>query len=89
LKVASDSPVALYYEYLSAASGLPPFDVRVDDSLLVTTDKTVSKEAESYRSAVRELPFEVTRGKKVVRVKVQGPVGGGAAGLLALRTIRI
>jgi hypothetical protein len=89
LKVASDSPIALYYEYISAANGPTPFEVRVDDSLLITTDKIVSKEAESFRGAVRELPTEVIRGKQTVRVKVQAPAGGGAAKLLALRMIRI
>jgi DUF1680 family protein len=89
LKIASESPVALYYEYVGAASGPAPFEVRVDDALLVTSDKIVSTETESVRSSILAFPPEVIQGKQTVRVKVQAPAGSGPGKLLALRTIRI
>ncbi|RXG12002.1 hypothetical protein DSM03_10799 [Leeuwenhoekiella aestuarii] len=84
----SQTDLSLLVRYWGAEWGGRKFDIYIDDQKLVTEDNTKRWEQSLFKDMVYEIPNELVKGKKQIRVKFQALPYNTAGAVYSIRLLR-
>ncbi|MFD2828210.1 beta-L-arabinofuranosidase domain-containing protein [Leeuwenhoekiella polynyae] len=84
----SQTDLSLLVRYWGAEWGGRKFDIYIDDQKLVTEDNTKRWEQSLFKDVVYEIPNELVKGKKQIRVKFQALPYNTAGAVYNIRLLR-
>ena len=84
----SQTDLSLLVRYWGAEWGGRKFDIYIDDQKLVTEDNTKRWEQSLFKDVAYEIPNELVKGKKQIRVKFQALPYNTAGAVYSIRLLR-
>ena len=84
----SQTDLSLLVRYWGAEWGGRKFDIYIDDQKLVTEDNTKRWEQSLFKDVVYEIPNELVKGKKQIRIKFQALPHNTAGAVYSIRLLR-
>ena len=87
MKVAPDQPVELVSTYWGGETGRRTFDILIDGKLLATESLNQDRPG-LFFDKTYAVPFELTRGKRSVEIRLSAHPGNFAGGLYGARTLK-